>query len=399
MARPPDVTAILDALDGHALLDAQRAYEALLARGPSADEVEALRRALAWEDDLAEEQLPLVEGRWLRHDHLAAHAFARRLWGVTLPERGPEAALARVEEALARHDQPVLRYQKARLLQDFGRDADAAPLLEALEGWLHLLDRDAERDYWNRRCYLSQDGADHGLALALARRFLERFPDEALAHTHVALAMAPGLPDALLISRLLAVAERFPDDPAPLGTLADQLRLRGQPDQAIAYATRGLRRDAGHRVSLSVLTRVHLGRGDGEAALPYARALLRLNPSSEEALRWLAVALQLSRRTDDALDVNRALLERYGEQPQDVLRQVGMLLSKGASEESRDWAEKLVKLSPASSLAWVMAGLVRWQHDELEGAAEALRRALAAEPVDRRVEMLRERLASDGVRI
>ena len=395
----PDVSAILDALDRNALVEAQRAYEVLLSRGPSAEEIAALRARLAWDDDLAEEQPPVVEGRWLRHDHLAADAFARRLWGELLPERGPERALAAVEAALAVDDQPVLRYQKARLLQDLGREAEAAPLLEGFQPWLHLLEEAAERDYWNRRCYLSQDGVNHAAALVMARQFLERFPDEALAHIHVALAMAPGLPDEALIARLSGVAERFPDDPAPLGTLADQLRLRDRPIEAIDFAMRGLRRDAGHRVSLSVLTRVHLKRGDGEAALPYARALLRLNPSSEEALRWLAVALQLSRRTDDALDVNRALLQRYGEQPQDVLRQVGMLLSKGASEESREWAEKLVILSPSSSVAWVMAGLVRWQHDALEGAAEALRRALACEPVDGRAEMLRERLVSEGVMV
>lgn len=391
------VNAILSALDEHALAQAQRAYAALLAEGPSADEVTLLRDQVAWDDDLAEEQLPLVEGRWLRHDHLAADAFARRLWNITLPTAGPEAALARVEAALTVEDQPVLRFQKARLLQDLGQDAAAAPLLTGLEGWLHLLDQAAERDYWNRRCYLALDGHDPATALGVAQRFHGRFPDEALAGLHLALAEAPGMDDGALIARMLALADRFPDDPAPLGTLADQLRLRGQPDQAIQYAQRGLQRDAGHRVSLSVLTRVHLNRGDGAAALPFARALLRLNPSSEEALRWLAMALQISRRTEEALEVNRVLLQRYGEQPQDILRQVGMLLSLGASEESRGWAEKLVQLSPRSSVAWVMAGLVRWQHDELDGATEALRRALACEPVDRRVEMLRERLEGEGV--
>ena len=83
----PDVSAILDALDRNALVEAQRAYEVLLSRGPSAEEIAALRARLAWDDDLAEEQLPVVEGRWLRHDHLAADAFARRLWGAAAGAR------------------------------------------------------------------------------------------------------------------------------------------------------------------------------------------------------------------------------------------------------------------------------------------------------------------------
>ncbi|RMG12564.1 MAG: DUF255 domain-containing protein [Deltaproteobacteria bacterium] len=126
------------------------------------------------------------------------------------------------------------------------------------------------------------------------------------------------------------------------------------------------------------------GRKDYASAIRLLEALQRRYPKSPEAREvpyQLAIAYHRSGRSEEALRLLRAHLQRVGQRPEEVNAAAWLCYREGLA---RSWARRLAEETlaqhPEAAGLWDTLAELRAATGDLEGAVEAAKRARAADP-------------------
>jgi tetratricopeptide (TPR) repeat protein len=265
----------------------------------------------------------------------------RKNMALVLYESGNWPAALPMITAILLEDPLNARYMlmRAHLLVEQGDFRQAAPLLDAYAK-VDALDR---LYIWLRAKYAMEGSKDRGAALAVIRRGIERYPNDARL--------------AIFAAELLA---------------AGDVRERAE---SLVLASRALRLDPQSTRALILLFAADLASGNAEGAVQKADRILELEPDYDDYLS-LYRAYSMAGRMNDAAAILQTWLARDPASEFANLAWLGILVDRGDSTAALDLIRRGLagrgSLAYRSSLYWYQS---RLQTNE-EAVLASLRSAL-----------------------
>lgn len=174
------------------------------------------------------------------------------------------------------------------------------------------------------------------------------------------------------------------DDPKTLVDLDRKMQeaihdfARGDSEAAIRLARAVVAERPDMPLGHSLLAQALLASGHEQEALAVMEEARRRGLASEDLLRQLGLALANAGRTDEAIAVLRPLAARAS--PQSLSALAGALSRAGKQEEAAATARRLLALSPDSVRGHDLLGLIDIRRGRLEEARAELQRAVQADP-------------------
>lgn len=204
-----------------------------------------------------------------------------------------------------------------------------------------------------------QDPSNTEVEILLARVYIETDkPDEALAQVEAYLKNNPPTADSLVIQGSAYLTKK--DYPRSL----EAFRSAKDIDPQSLNAHLGI-------------ASVFLAEGQVEQALPVLEAASELHPSDKRAFLLTANILMAKGEFEEGLEVWKKVLAIDARDP-DALYQVGLLsINNGNLEEGNKYAEQLVSQHPNRPHGYQLRGLIRYQDQEWEKAADSFQRSLS----------------------
>jgi tetratricopeptide (TPR) repeat protein len=196
--------------------------------------------------------------------------------------------------------------------------------------------------------------------------------------------------------------------------LGDNLRLAGEPDEAVRVLERALENDPKFAQPLLSIAAVHMQQrdvkgaaaafakvlelepdnaeahrglgdvalveGDASAAARHYGRIVELDPADAAALTKLGVALMRQGRRDEATLTLRRAVERDPKSGEALLYLAGALAASGRPREALPYFERSLAAGPRTAMALNGLGLTRLELGDTAGAATAFRESLRIDP-------------------
>ncbi len=161
---------------------------------------------------------------------------------------------------------------------------------------------------------------------------------------------------------------------------AIDLVRRGQSAEGIDLLLALQRRDPGDSRVSDALSHAFLDAGQFERALYFAERTLELRPQDGSAAVFVVHTLSSAGRTSDAAERGRALLPRFGHDPQFVHFVGAALLNLGRRDELETLLRDFLRTSPSDPTILSFLGSTLLNQGRAKEAEEVLRRSLAHSP-------------------
>jgi putative PEP-CTERM system TPR-repeat lipoprotein len=204
------------------------------------------------------------------------------------------------------------------------------------------------------------------LGLVAVRR---ESPAAARAHFEKALALQPGLADAEI-------------------NIAQTYRLEKRPDQARAVLDRAVERDANNPDLLAARADLERAAGNPAAEIEWLEKLRRAAPLVKPGQFRLMAAYIEQNEAAKAVAVGQGLLQNTPNDAQ-VLSALGEAqLANKEVQTARSTFEKLVALTSDAPDALVRLARAQATANDVQAATGSLRKALSAQPADRRIQAI-----------
>lgn len=285
-ARPPAALADLLVQEGR-LLDAERAYRAVLTSHPkSVDVLRGLAGVLVRQGKVDEalalaEKLSDEEKEELGYGSLRAEQYRRKAI-ATIAQNDPVGGMAHLEEALLWDpNSPWLRLELARLYHRSGAASEAFGLMDGL-----LQSRPDMPDALHAAALMSAEAKEFTLALAM----LEKIPVNSRTR------------EMAELQRKMWVRAQV--------SKADVLAKMGQTAQAMSTLDQALAAAGRDADSLAAIAQVMLDLGDEARSLTMMRTLLAQTPKPDADLLIQYAGLLLTTRQD--VELAAQLRQLYG---------------------------------------------------------------------------------------
>lgn len=222
---------------------------------------------------------------------------------------------------------------------------------------------------------------EYNIAVSQFQSVLEKEPNLPMAHYLLSLAYLAGGQNQLGQKSLVKCLTLNPDFSEAELALADSYYKNGDYDLALEHASRIKTREPGNFRAYLITGNIHLALKAYNKALADYQTVLSLNANLATPLYYMATALQLHEKPDEALTYYGELLKTRPVPADAALRYSSLLATEGKVEKAIQLLKDAAKEDPQNAYLHYILGECFLKTGNKDEAIAAISKALAIDPL------------------